>query len=63
MELTINTPRWAKPLLRPARYKGAWGGRGSGKSHVMAENVVHGSDGPESAQREIGLFFAAGELV
>lgn len=30
---------------------------------VMAENVVHGSDGPESAQREIGLFFAAGELV
>jgi nucleoside-diphosphate kinase len=30
---------------------------------VMAENVVHGSDGPESATREIGLFFAAGELV
>ncbi len=30
---------------------------------VMAENVVHGSDGPESAQREIGLFFAAEELV
>ncbi len=30
---------------------------------VMAENVVHGSDGPESAAREIGLFFAAGELV
>ncbi|MBN2204341.1 MAG: nucleoside-diphosphate kinase [Thermoleophilia bacterium] len=30
---------------------------------VMAENVVHGSDGPESAAREIGLFFGAGELV
>jgi nucleoside-diphosphate kinase len=30
---------------------------------VMAENVVHGSDGPESAEREIGLFFGAGELV
>jgi nucleoside-diphosphate kinase len=30
---------------------------------IMAENVVHGSDGPESAEREIGLFFAAGELV
>jgi len=30
---------------------------------VMAENVVHGSDGPESAAREIGLFFTAGELV
>ena len=30
---------------------------------VMAENVVHGSDGSESAAREIGLFFTAGELV
>ena len=30
---------------------------------VMAENVVHGSDGPESAGREIGRFFAAEELV
>ena len=26
------------------------------------ENIVHGSDGPESAAREIELFFAAGEL-
>ncbi|MEE4275532.1 MAG: nucleoside-diphosphate kinase [Thermoleophilia bacterium] len=30
---------------------------------VMAENVVHGSDGPESAAREIGLFFTEEELV
>jgi nucleoside-diphosphate kinase len=27
------------------------------------ENIVHGSDGPESAAREIGLFFGEGELV
>lgn len=27
------------------------------------ENVVHGSDGPESAAREIALFFAEDELV
>ena len=27
------------------------------------ENVVHGSDGPESAAREIGLFFREDELV
>lgn len=40
MELQIDTPRWAVPLLQPARYKGAWGGRGSGKSHVFAENLV-----------------------
>lgn len=28
------------PLLSPARYKGAYGGRGSGKSHFFAELVV-----------------------
>jgi nucleoside-diphosphate kinase len=25
----------------------------------LTENLVHGSDGPESAQREIGIFFPA----
>ena len=39
-ELTIDTPRWFVPLLEPARYKGVHGGRGSGKSHAMAEYVV-----------------------
>ncbi|MDE2104584.1 MAG: PBSX family phage terminase large subunit [Patescibacteria group bacterium] len=29
-----------KPLLGSARYKGAWGGRGSGKSHFFAEQVI-----------------------
>jgi len=24
---------------------------------VMDENVIHGSDSPESAEREIGIFF------
>ncbi|MDQ3106262.1 MAG: nucleoside-diphosphate kinase, partial [Actinomycetota bacterium] len=24
---------------------------------LMTENLVHGSDAPESAQREIGIFF------
>lgn len=38
--LTINTPRWALPLMQPARYKCAWGGRGSGKSHLMAELMI-----------------------
>ena len=36
----IDTPRWAHPLLRPARYKGAYGGRGSGKSHFFAEVMI-----------------------
>jgi phage terminase large subunit len=39
-DLTIPTPRWAKPLSAPARYKGAHGGRGSGKSWLFAEMVV-----------------------
>lgn len=38
--LKINTPRWAVPLLQPARYKGAFGGRGSGKSHFFGELLV-----------------------
>lgn len=38
--LDLQTAAVFEPLLRPARYKGAWGGRGSGKSHVFAENLV-----------------------
>jgi len=30
---------------------------------VMRKNVIHGSDGIESAAREIGLFFKEEELV
>ena len=40
MTLNIKTPRWAKSLLNPRRYKGAKGGRGSGKSHFFAEMLV-----------------------
>lgn len=38
--LKIITPKWAEPLLPPKRYKGATGGRGSGKSHFFAELLV-----------------------
>lgn len=38
--LTIETPRVFAPLLKPSRYKAAWGGRGSGKSHFFAEMLV-----------------------
>lgn len=41
--LRIETPRVFKPLLDPARYKGAWGGRGSGKSHHFAEALIERS--------------------
>jgi len=39
-ELVIDTPRWAVPLLQPSRYKGVYGGRGSGKSHERAEALI-----------------------
>jgi phage terminase large subunit len=38
--LQIPTPEWVLPLLKPSRYKGAYGGRGSGKSHAFAEMVI-----------------------
>jgi phage terminase large subunit len=38
--LRIKTPRVFVPLLKPARFKGVRGGRGSGKSHFFAERLV-----------------------
>jgi len=38
--LEIETAAVFEPLLRPARYKGAYGGRGSGKSHFFASLAV-----------------------
>jgi phage terminase large subunit len=38
--LQLQTPEWALPLLEASRYKGAWGGRGSGKSHMFAELMI-----------------------
>jgi PBSX family phage terminase large subunit len=40
LDLAIATPAWAEPLLQPMRYKGAKGGRASGKSHFFAESAV-----------------------
>lgn len=40
LTLQIQTPRKFVPLLKPARYKGAHGGRGSGKSHFFAEMLI-----------------------
>ena len=50
-DLVIATPRVYAPLLAPARYKGVWGGRGSGKSHFFAEMLV------EKALLEPGMRF------
>lgn len=38
--LQIQTARAFAPLLKPSRYKGLYGGRGSGKSHFFAELLV-----------------------
>jgi phage terminase large subunit len=41
--LKIPTAEVYVPLLEPARYKGAWGGRGSGKSHFFADKLIEDS--------------------
>jgi phage terminase large subunit len=46
--LKIPTAKVFEPLLAPARYKGAHGGRGSGKSHFFGELLV------ETCQAERG---------
>jgi phage terminase large subunit len=38
--LEIKVPRAFLPLLKPARYKGAYGGRGGAKSHFFAEQAI-----------------------
>lgn len=38
--LAIDVPRALAPLLKPARYKAARGGRGGAKSHFFAEQIV-----------------------
>jgi phage terminase large subunit len=47
--LQIPTAEVFEPLLAPSRYKGAWGGRGSGKSHFFAGLLI------EDSLRERGL--------
>lgn len=39
-KITIDTAEGFLPLLQPLRFKGAKGGRGSGKSHFFAEMLV-----------------------
>ena len=43
LSLQIPTAEVFEALLTPARYKGAWGGRGSGKSHFFGEMLVDDS--------------------
>lgn len=45
-KIQIQTAKVFAPLLEPARYKGAWGGRGSGKSQffgglMIEEHLIH----------------------
>lgn len=41
--LSIPTAEVFEPLLAPSRYKGLFGGRGSGKSHFCAEKLIDDS--------------------
>jgi phage terminase large subunit len=39
-KIKVEVPRALVPLLAPARYKGAYGGRGGAKSHFFAEQII-----------------------
>lgn len=41
--LDIPVPEVFEPLLRPARYKGIYGGRGGAKSHFFADQLIDDS--------------------
>lgn len=53
--LQIETAEVFEPLLQPARYKGAWGGRGSGKSHFFAGLLLEDSLAAPGASGGEGL--------
>lgn len=53
--LQIETAEVFEPLLQPARYKGAWGGRGSGKSHFFADLLLEDSLAAPGASGGEGL--------
>jgi phage terminase large subunit len=40
VDIAIQTAEVFEPLLDPMRYKGAYGGRGSGKSQFFADNAI-----------------------
>lgn len=42
-KLVIDTAEVFDPLLEPHRYKGAYGGRGGGKSHFFADLIISNS--------------------
>lgn len=66
--LQIPTPRAFLPLLKPARYKGAYGGRGSAKSHSFAglmieENIVQKQDNVCLREIQKSLEFSVKKLL
>lgn len=69
VELELELPEWAEPLLAPSRYKGAVGGRGRGASHFFAglavEEMVCDPDLRFVCIREVqrALKFSAKSLV
>ena len=58
----IETARVFKPLLEPARYKGAYGGRGSGKSHFFGDHPEGLYRNPNFTRFDKNFVEAAGDL-
>src|SRR3989304_5480722 len=60
--LTIKTARVFRPLLEPARYKGAYGGGGGGEEHFFCEGLGEGG-GYRIAWVEEGQVLSARSLA
>lgn len=68
IDLGIDTPRVFLPLLNPARYKGAWGGRAGAKSHFFAglmveENIREKMDNVCVREVQRSLEFSVKKLI
>lgn len=53
--LEIKTPRVFAPLLEPARFKGAHGGRGSAKSHFFAGLMIEEAYSFKEPYKAVGI--------
>ena len=51
----MDVSRVFKPLLAPVRYKGAWGGRGSGKSMFFSELMISKAVGDKDGFKGVGI--------
>ena len=63
LTFTANTPNLLRWLTASDPTKAAPGTIRGDYGLEIGRNLVHGSDSVESGEREVGLFFASGEVL